>query len=40
MKPITTLSAAFLIYLSAIATEATRLYIALPFDLIWMFAEK
>jgi hypothetical protein len=40
MKLVTTLSAAFIIFLSAIATEATRLYIAMPFDLIWMFAEK
>jgi hypothetical protein len=40
MKPLTTLSAAFIIFLSAIVTEATRLYIAMPFDLIWMFAEK
>jgi len=40
MSIINHLSAAFLIYLSAIATEATRLYIAMPFDLIWMFAEK
>jgi hypothetical protein len=40
MNTINRIIAAFIIFLSAIVTEATRLYIAMPFDLIWMFAEK